>query len=97
MLPHAVKTALDPVPLVLVDEGAFGLEYRSPFRDTAMTTRNREADCRHFAAHFLALAKRSRADTEKALLLVLAEWWLDLAKRAGRGAKDSLMIIGDLG
>ena len=74
------------------------MEYRSPFRDTAMTTRNiREAHCRHFAAHFLALAKRSRADTEKALLLALAEWWLDLAKRAGRGARDSLMIIGDRG
>ena len=49
-----------------------------------MTT---EVQCRRYAAHHLNLAKSSRSQSEKMLLLALAEWWLDIAERVNQGLR----------
>jgi hypothetical protein len=55
---------------------------------TAMAERTtKEARCRRFAAYFFDLAKSSRAQSERMLLLALAEGWLDLAEPASRRSR----------
>ena len=49
-----------------------------------MTT---EVQCLRYAASYLSLAKSSRSQSEKMLLLALAEWWLALAERANQGSR----------
>jgi hypothetical protein len=46
-----------------------------------MTT---EVQCRRYAASYLSLAKSSRSQSEKMLLLALAEWWLALRSKRTR-------------
>jgi hypothetical protein len=46
-----------------------------------MTT---EVQCRRYAASYLNLAKSSRSQSEKMLLLALAEWWLALPSERTR-------------
>jgi hypothetical protein len=48
-----------------------------------------EAECRQFAAHFFELAKSSRAESEKALLLAMAQEWFDLAERISQRSRLS--------
>ena len=48
-----------------------------------------EVQCQRYAASYLNLAKTSRSQSEKMLLLVLAEWWLALAERANQGSRPS--------
>jgi hypothetical protein len=48
-----------------------------------------EVQCRRYAASYHSLAKSSRSQSEKMLLLTSAECWLDLAERPEPGFATS--------
>jgi hypothetical protein len=64
--------------------GAIRLEH-VPMLNTMTERMTTEVPCRRYAAHHLNLAKSSRSQSEKMLLLALAEWWLDIAERVNQG------------
>ena len=50
-------------------------------------TERMTVQCRRYTASYHSLAKSSRSQSEKMLLLALAEWWLALAERANQGSR----------
>jgi hypothetical protein len=66
------------------------LEHRAFVAAMTVTDRkSTEAECRRLAAHFFELAKDSRAEPERALLLAMAQQWLDLADRISQRSRLS--------
>ena len=78
------SSARSRFPRLQRQAGAIRLEH-VPMLTTMTERMTTEVQCRRYAAHHLNLAKSSRSQSEKMLLLALAEWWLDIAERVNQG------------